>query len=79
VTPNDIGVVTVDIDASVAEDLEGNGNTAAEQLTLGLPYDDDHDGAISRDEVITAIGDYLFDGLLTRDQVVQIINLYLFG
>ena len=79
VTPNAVGVVAVDIAADVAEDSDGNGNTAAVQLTLGLPYDDDHDGAISREEVITAIGDYLFDGLLTRDEVIQIIGLYLFG
>ena len=79
VTPNAVGVVTVDIAADVAEDSDGNGNTAAVQLTLGLPYDDDHDGAIGREEVITAIGDYLFDGLLTRDEVIQIIGLYLFG
>ena len=71
--------MTVDIAAGVAQDLEDNSNTAATQLTLGLPYDDDHDGAISRPEVIAAIGDYLFGNLLTREQVVQIINLYLFG
>ena len=57
----------------------GNGNTAAAQFTLGRPYDDDHDGAISRAEVVTAIGDYLFGNLLTREQVVQLIALYLFG
>ena len=79
VAPNAIGVVTVDIAAGVAEDSEGNGNTTAVQLTLGLPYDDDRDGAISREEVITAIGDYLFGGILTRDEVIQIIGLYLFG
>ena len=79
VTPNAVGVVTVDIAANVAQDSDGNGNTAAAQYTLGLPYDDDHDGAISRDEVVTAIGDYLFGGLLTRDQVVQLIALHLFG
>ena len=75
VTPNAVGVVTVDIAAGVAEDSDSNGNTAAVQLTLGLPYDDDHDGAISREEVITAIGDYLFGGLLTRAEVIQIIGL----
>ncbi len=79
VTPNAVGVVTVDIAAGVAEDSDSNGNTAAVQLTLGLPYDDDHDGAISREEVITAIGDYLFGGLLTRAEVIQIIGRYLFG
>ena len=79
VTPNAIGVVTVDIAAAVAQDSDGEGNTAAVQLTLGLPYDDDHDGAISRAEVITAIGDYLFGGLLTRAEVIQLIGLYLFG
>ena len=79
VTPNAVGVVTVDIAANVAQDSDSNGNTAATQLTLGLPYDDDHDGAISRDEVITAITDYSSGGPISRDQVVQIINLFLFG
>ena len=79
VTPNAIGAVTVDIAAGVALDAENNGNTAAVQLSLGIPYDDDHDGKINRGEVITAIGDYLFGGNLTRDQVIAIISLYLFG
>ena len=79
VIPNAVGVVTVGIAAGVVEDYEGFGNTAAEQLALGLPYDDDRDGAISREEVITAISDYLFGGALTRDEVIQIINLYLIG
>ena len=79
VTPNAIGDVTVDIATDVALDAENNGNTAAIQLSLGIPYDDDHDGRINRDEVITAIGDYLFGGSLTRDQVIAIIGLYLFG
>ena len=79
VTPNAIGDVTVDIAADVAEDGDSNGNVAAIQLSLGIPYDDDHDGAINRAEVITAIGDYLFGGLLTRGQVIELIGLYLFG
>ena len=79
ITPNVIGVVAVDIAADVALDAENNGNTAVIQLSLGIPYDDDHDGAINRDEVITAIGDYLFSGTLTRDQVIALIGLYLFG
>ncbi len=79
VIPSAVGVVTVDIGARVAESYEGNGNTAAELLTLGIPYDDDHDGAISRPEVITAITDYLFGGLISRDEMIQVINLFLFG
>ena len=78
-TPNAIGVVAVEIAADVTLDADSKGNIAAIQLSLGIPYDDDHDGAISRDEVITAIGDYLFSGTLTRDQVIAIIGLYLFG
>ena len=69
VTPNAIGVVTVAI---------SHGDASA-NLSLGIPYDDDGNGAISRAEVITAIGDYLFSGLLTRDQVIALISLYLFG
>ena len=77
-TPNAIGDVTVYIAAAVAEDGDGNANTSAIQLSLGIPYDDDHNGAISRAEAVTAIGDYLFSGLLTRDQVIALISLYLF-
>lgn len=81
VSPNAIRVVTVDIAAGVAESYyDGNGNTAAVQLILGLPYDDDHDGAISRDEVINAVEDYLFgDSAPTLDHVLDLIDLYLFG
>ena len=79
VTPNAIGEVTVYIAAAVVEDGDGNANTAAVHLSLGIPYDDDHNGAISRQEVIAAIGDYLFSGLLTRDQIIALISLYLFG
>ena len=79
VIPDAIGEVTVQIGDGVANDYEGFGNSASAQLLLGLTYDDDHDGVISRDEVITAIGDYLYGSHLTRDQVAQIIALYLFG
>ena len=79
VSVDTVGIVTVDITADVAADTDGNGNIAAVQLSLGLPYDDDNDGRISRDEVVTAIGDYLFSGALSRDQMVALIGLYLFG
>ena len=79
VTPDAIGPVTVNIAADMAVDAEVRGNTAAEQLLLGMAYDDDDNGAISRDEVITGISDYLFSGLLTRGQVIDLIGLYLFG
>ena len=79
VTPNAIGDVTVDIAGGVAQDADGNGNTAAVQLSLGIPYDDDGDGEINRDEVITAIGDFLFSGTLIRDHVIELIGLFLFG
>ena len=79
VTPDALGEVTVDINAGVAEDADGNGNTASDQLSLGIPYDDDRDGAISRGEVITAITDYLFEGTITREQAIAVIELYLFS
>ena len=80
VMPTDIGEVTVDIPAGVSEDTYDNGNSAALQLSLGIPYDDDHDGTISRAEVINAISDYLFgSGLITRIHVIDLISLYLFG
>ena len=79
VFPNVVGVVTVDMGSGAAAASDGDGSEAADRLTLGMPYDDDGDGAIGRDEVITAIGDYLFGRLLTRDQVIDLIGLYLFG
>ena len=80
VTPNAVGPVTVDVAAGVAEDAEGKANTSAVRLGLGIPYDDDDDGTIGRDEVIRAITDYLFgDGSVARHHVIRLINLYLFG
>ena len=77
VTPDAIGEVTVDISAGVAADAGGAGNTAASQFSLGIPYDDDRDGAISKPEVIAAINDYLFgegDDAITRSDVIKLIT-----
>ena len=78
VTPNAIGEVTVDIAASAATDAEGNGNMAAPQLLLGIPYDDDHDGEINKDEAIAAVVDY-FAGRITREQAIAVVILYFTG
>ena len=78
-TPNAIGNATVDIFSGVAGDAAGTGyGNAPAHLSLGISYDDDRDGAISRDEAITAISDYLFNDRITKDQVLALINLYLF-
>ena len=77
VTPNAIGQVTVDIPANMAQDADGNGNTAAAQLRLGIPYDDNGNGLIERSEVIKAINDYLGAGSVERSHVIALINLYL--
>ena len=74
VTPSDIARVTVDIDAEVAMDADGNGNAAAPQLSF-TPYDDDGVPGISRAEAIVAIRDY-FGGKLTRAQAIAVIQLY---
>ena len=81
VTPDAVGTVTVEIAAGAAENGDGNGNTAAPLFSLGIPYDDDSDGAISKREVIASINDYLFgeQGAITRSQVIHLISLYLFG
>ena len=80
VTPNAIGQVTVDIAADVTTDADDNGNTAAMQLPLGIPYNDNRSGTIEKSEVVAAINDYLFgDGSLEKSHVVAVINLYLFG
>ncbi len=75
VTPNAIGVVTVDVSQDAAVDSEGNGNTAAVQLRLGMPYDDDNDGNISSTEVLRGVSDY-FRGILNAQQVLQLVALY---
>ena len=74
VTPSAIGEVTVNIAAGVAEDADGNGNIAA-RLPLGIPYDDDYDGKISKDEAIMAVIDY-FAGRITKEEAIAIIILY---
>ena len=81
VTPDAVGTVTVEIAAGAAENDDGNGNTAAPLFSLGIPYDDDSDGAISKREAIASINDYLFgeQGAITRSQVIHLISLYLFG
>ena len=75
IVPNAIGVVTVDIDSGVAQGLDGDNNNAAVQLLLGLPYDDDEDGILSKGEVIEAIRDY-FANQITRHQVIELIRIY---
>ena len=75
VTPNDIGEVTVDISAGAAEDTGGNGNEAAPRFSLGITYDDDGDGQISKNEAIGAVREY-FSGNLTKEQTIAVIRLY---
>ena len=75
VTPNDIGEVTVDISAGAAEDADGNGNPPALRFSLGITYDDNGDGGISRGEAIAAIRDY-FSDMITRAQAIAVIRLY---
>ncbi len=75
VTPNAIGEVTVDIPAGVATDSEGSGNTEAPQLSLGIPYDFDGSGGISKNEAIAAVVDY-FAGRITKAQTIAVIVLY---
>ena len=74
VTPNAIGEVTVIIAAGAAEDTGGNGNRAS-MMPLGIPYDDDGDGGISKREAIAAIRDY-FRGNITKAQTIAVIRLY---
>ena len=66
-------IVTVTREGLPAEETEEE----LEQRMMAQ-YDTNDDGAINRDEVIVAIGDYLFDGLITRDEVIVVISLYLF-
>ena len=56
--------------------------SASTDATLLDRYDADGDDKIDKDEVLTAINDYLFgtgDEQITKAEVIEIINLYLFG
>ena len=75
VTPTSLGEVTVDIAAGAATDGEGSGNAAAPQLFLGIPYDFDGNGGISKNEAIAAVVDY-FAGSITKAQTIAVIVLY---
>ena len=75
VTPDAIGEVAVEIPARAAEDADGEGNKASPRFCLGITYDDDGDGDISRAEAIAAIREY-FSGGLTRALVIAVIRLY---
>ncbi len=75
VTPDDIGEVTVAIAAGVAEDSDGNSNEAAPRFSLGITYDDDGDGGISKNEAIAAVVDY-FAGRITKAETIAVIVLY---
>ena len=65
VTPNAVGVVTFDI-------AHGDASTS---LSLGIPYDDDHDGTIGGPEILEAVRDY-FGGNLTGQQILELVRLY---
>ena len=75
VTPNTIGPVTVDIAAGVAQDADSHENAQAVQLSLGMPYDDDHDGAIGSAEVLHAVRDY-FAQKITGPEALEVVRLY---
>ena len=78
VTPNEIGEVTVDISAGAAEDANGDGNTAAPRLSVGITYDDDGDGAIDISELFSAIDDYFADRI-DISQLFGVIDRYFSG
>ena len=75
VTPDNVGTVTVEIAAGAAQDPGGDGNTAAPLLSLGIPYDDNGDGEISKSEAIASIRDY-FDDHVVKAHVIGVIRLY---
>ena len=75
VTPDAVGTVTVEIAAGAAQDAGGTGNTAAPRLSLGIPYDDDGDGVISKKEVIAAFRAYVA-GRVAKVHVIGLFRLY---
>ena len=75
VMPSGISEVTINIAAGAATDAWENASTPATPLLLGIPYDDDHNGLIGKDEAITAVIDY-FSGRITKEQAIMVIILY---
>ena len=75
VMPTAAGPVTVDIPAAAATDTSGSGNTAADQLLLGIPYDDNNDATIGKNEAVAAIGDF-FAQSISKAQTIGMIGLY---
>ena len=78
VVPTAIGVVAVDITAGAAQNSAGQESVAAEQLQVGLPYDDDRDDIIGGIEVLNAVRDF-FTGLITGGEVLNVVRLYFSG
>ena len=78
VVPTEIDPVVVHVNEGVAVGAEsGLPNTRSSDLPLGIPYDDDRDGRISRAEVIQGITDY-FAYLLSREHVIRLVQRYFF-
>ena len=67
-----------DLEKLADHDLDQLGLEFCEESLLSR-YDADGDGRIIRDEVITAIRDYLVNDAISREDAIEIIRLYLFG
>ena len=78
VTPNAVGNVTMGVTVDPAEGANESGETAMVQMSLGIPYDDNKNGSIEKDEAINAVIDY-FNGLISKDDAIDIIVLYFSG
>ena len=76
IIPTEIGVVTVEVPAGApigpVLDLP---DAHAATLELGIPYDDDHNGTIGADEVVSAMLDH-FSGLIDREEVIVLYLLH---
>ena len=75
VIPSAIGVVTVDVSKAWQQTPKAMATPQPSSCPLGIPYDDDGNGAISLDEAITAVRDY-FSGILSLDHAIATIRLY---
>ena len=58
--------------------MDGQAIHAYVVIDLGNRYDANENGAIEREEVITAVRDY-FGNDITKDEVVEVIKLYFAG
>lgn len=75
ILPTEIAPITVSLPQGAGLDQHGEPTPASAETVIGIPYDDDHNGEISKSEAITAVIEF-FANLITKEQAIDVIILY---